>query len=57
MTPEYAFLYRVFFRLRSWFKRKRYVFMHFWNRFKWCVLGGFAYAAGRFLFQYLQSLI
>ena len=29
----------------------------FFDRFKWCVIGGFAYALGRFLFNYLQGLI
>lgn len=30
--------------------------MKFWNRFKWCLIGGFAYAAGRFAFHYIQNL-
>lgn len=29
--------------------------MYFWNRFKWCLVGGFAYAAGRFAFNYLTD--
>lgn len=41
---------------RCWYKlkRKRYKFMNFWNRFKWCLVGGFAYAAGRALFYFIQ---
>lgn len=40
---------------RCWYKlkRKRYKFMNFWNRFKWCLVGGFAYAAGRALFYFM----
>lgn len=30
--------------------------MKFWNRFKWCVIGGFAYAVGRAAFHYFQGL-
>lgn len=30
--------------------------MKFLDRFKWCLIGGFAYAAGRYAFHYLQSL-
>ena len=29
--------------------------MNFWNRFKWCLIGGFAYAAGRYAFYYLRD--
>ena len=41
---------------RCWYKlkRKRYKLMNFWNRFKWCLVGGFAYAAGRALFYFIQ---
>lgn len=47
-------------RLRRWWyrlKRKRYMTMRFFDRFKWCLIGGFAYALGRFLFDYLKDLI
>lgn len=27
-----------------------------WDRFKWCLIGGFAYAAGRALFYYLRDI-
>lgn len=30
--------------------------MWFCDRLKWCVIGGFGYMLGRFLFQYLQTL-
>lgn len=26
-----------------------------WDRFKWCAVGGFAYAVGRALFHYIQT--
>ncbi len=29
--------------------------MRFCDRLKWCVIGGFAYALGRFLFHWLQA--
>lgn len=38
-------------------KRKRRKFMRFWDRFKWCVVGGFAYALGRGLYHYIQTLM
>ena len=47
-------------RLRRWWyrlKRKRYMAMKHFDRFKWCVIGGFAYALGRFLFHYFQNMI
>lgn len=31
--------------------------MRFWDRLKWCVIGGFAYALGRFLFQLVQTYV
>ena len=31
--------------------------MNLWDRCKWCLIGGFAYAAGRALFHYLQTMI
>lgn len=31
--------------------------MRFWDRFKWCVVGGFAYALGRGLYHYIQTLM
>ena len=31
--------------------------MNIWNRFKWCLLGGFGYAAGRALFYWLKSVV
>jgi hypothetical protein len=41
----------------SWIRRRKYKFMEFWKRFRWCLIGGFAYAAGRFLFHYLQTIL
>ena len=38
-------------------KRKRYKLMNLWDRFKWCLIGGFAYAAGRALFYYLKTMV
>lgn len=29
--------------------------MRFWDRLKWAMIGGFAYALGRFLFHWLQT--
>lgn len=29
--------------------------MRFCDRLKWCVIGGFAYVLGRFLFHWLQT--
>lgn len=31
--------------------------MKHFDRFKWCVIGGFAYALGRFLFNYLKAFM
>lgn len=31
--------------------------MNLWDRFKWCLIGGFAYAAGRALFYYLKTMV
>ncbi len=31
--------------------------MDFWKRFKWCLIGGFSYAAGRFLFYYIKDFL
>lgn len=28
-----------------------------WDRFKWCVIGGFAYAAGRYAFQFIKQFL
>lgn len=44
---------------RLWYKLKRYRWRckRMWDRFKWCIIGGFAYAAGRALFYYLQDFI
>lgn len=47
-------------RLRRWWyrlKRKRYMAMKHFDHFKWCVIGGFAYALGRFLVHYFQNMI
>jgi hypothetical protein len=52
-----SYLYRRFRRFWYKLKRKRYMTMRFFDRFKWCVIGGFAYTLGRFLFDYLQGLI
>ena len=30
--------------------------MRFWDRLKWCVIGGAGYALGRYLFQLVQKL-
>lgn len=29
--------------------------MRFWDRLKWCVIGGAGYALGRYLFQLVQT--
>lgn len=52
-----SYLYRRFRRWRYKLRRKRYMTMRFFDRFKWCLIGGFAYALGRFLFDYLKDLI
>ena len=31
--------------------------MRFWDRIKWCVIGGAGYALGRYLFQLVQTYI
>ena len=28
-----------------------------WDRFKWCLIGGFAYAVGRAAFYYFQQVL
>lgn len=38
-------------------KRNRRKIMRYWDRFKWCVIGGFAYAVGRGLFHYMQTML
>jgi hypothetical protein len=53
---EQVFVY-LFRRGLCWIRRRKYKFMAFWKRFRWCLIGGFAYAAGRFLFMYLKDLI
>ena len=53
----YAYLFR---RVRRWWyrlKRKKYMAMKHFDHFKWCVIGGFAYALGRFLFNYLKDFM
>ena len=48
----FYYLRRFYFKFRRrWYKMKS-----IFDRFKWCLIGGFAYAAGRFAFHYLQSL-
>lgn len=31
--------------------------MKFWDRFKWCIIGGFAYAAGRYGFNIIKDFL
>lgn len=53
----YAYLFR---RFRRWWyrlKRKKYMAMKHFDHFKWCVIGGFAYTLGRFLFNYLKDFM
>lgn len=52
-----VYLYRRFRRWRYKLRRKCYMTMKFFDRFEWCLIGGFAYALGRFLFDYLKDLI
>lgn len=44
---------------RGWyrFKRKWRKARKMWDRFKWCVIGGFAYAAGRYAFQFIKQFL
>ena len=37
-----VYLYRRFRRWRYKLRRKRYMTMKFFDRFKWCLIGGFA---------------
>ena len=43
---------------RFWYRCKRFRWRtkRMWDRFKWCLIGGFAYAAGRALFYYLRDI-
>lgn len=50
-------LWKYLRRAWYWCRRKRRKFVKFWNRFKWCLVGGFAYAAGRFAFNYLKDFL
>ena len=48
---EFQIFYAVWRCLRhTWYKYRRKV-MRFWDRLKWCVIGGAGYALGRYLFQ------
>lgn len=53
----YNYLFRQLRRFWYKLKRKKYMTMKFFDHFKWCIIGGFAYAAGRFLFNYLKDLV
>lgn len=53
----YNYLFRQLRRFWRKLKRKKYMTMKFFDHFKWCIIGGFAYAAGRFLFNYLKDLV
>lgn len=52
---EFQIFYAVWRCLRhTWYKYRREV-MRFWDRLKWCVIGGAGYALGRYLFQLVQT--
>lgn len=52
---EFQIFYAVWRFLRHAWRKYRRKVMRFWDRLKWCVIGGFAYALGRFLFHWLQT--
>lgn len=43
--------------IRRWIRKKRRKLMKYWDRFKWCLIGGFGYAAARFLADKLQEVL
>ena len=48
---EFQIFYAVWRCFRhTWYKYRRKA-MRFWDRLKWCVIGGAGYALGRYLFQ------
>lgn len=57
MEIVYSYLIRKLRYCWYWLKRKKGKVKKMWDRFKWCLIGGFAYAAGRFAFHYLQNLL
>lgn len=57
MEIVYSYLFRKLRYCWYWLKRKKGKVKKMWDRFKWCLIGGFAYAAGRFAFHYLQNLL
>lgn len=57
MDVVYTYILRYLRKFVRWFKRKKWRFKKMWDRFKWCIVGGFAYAAGRFAFHYIQNLL
>ena len=52
---EFQIFYDVWRFLRCTWRKYRRKVMRFWDRLKWCVIGGFTYALGRFLFHWLQT--
>lgn len=57
MEIVFSYLLR---RLRRWWyrlRRYKWKVKRMWDRFKWCLIGGFAYAAGRTLFYVLRDYI
>ncbi len=55
--PDLYILSLLLQRFRWWIRKKRRKLMKYWDRFKWCLIGGFGYAAARFLADKLQEIL
>ena len=57
MTPELMLLLQFVRRVRYKLRWKWRKFMRFWDRFKWCFIGGLGYAAARYLIEYVREYL
>lgn len=57
MTPEVFFLLQFLRRIKYKIRRRCRKFMRYWDRFKWCLIGGFGYAAARLLINWVQEFL
>lgn len=57
MTPELFFLLQFLRRIKYRIRRRCRKLMRYWDRFKWCLIGGLGYAAARLLISWVQEFI
>jgi len=57
MSAELMILLSFFRRVKYKVRRRWRKIMRYWDRVKWCLIGGFGYAAARLLINWVQEFL